>query len=157
MDKFVIVPATGHEARLLAPNLRKVDVDEVWASAGLLPLEALLESIELSDPDMCWAALLNGVPVAVFGASCLDAEQRMGSIWLLASDGIYASRKDFMSKCRGYLNLMHTRYRTLGNFIDERNKITQRWLERLGFTRARTYKNFGDGGLPFTYYFSHRG
>ncbi len=85
---------------------------------------------------MCWAATLNGLPVAMFGANRLSEE--IAGIWLLASPGIYTNKRDFMRKCRDHIVIMHERYEYLTNFIDARNLPTQRWLPRLGFKPART-------------------
>lgn len=60
MEKFKIVPAGRVYANQMAPHLRPGDVMEVYRASGLDPLEALLESIELSDDDMCWAAHTKG-------------------------------------------------------------------------------------------------
>lgn len=154
MSKFEIVPAGRVYATQLAPHLRHSDQIEVWASSGAKPLEALLDSVEASDDDMCWAALLDRLPVAMFGVNKLTEE--IGGIWLLASSGIYHNKKDFMRKCQTYLAKMHERYEYLTNFIDARNLTTQVWLPRLGFMPVQEVADFGFEKRPFIQYVSKR-
>lgn len=121
------------------------------------PLDALLDSIEVSDEDMVWAATLNRHPVAMFGANRLTTEGGgIGGIWLLASPGIYTNRRDFMRKCRKYLAIMHERYRYLTNFVDADNLITMQWLPRLGFRPCQRVEDFGFAKTPFIQYVSER-
>lgn len=155
MRKFEIVPAGRVYATQLAPHLRLSDLIEIECTSGQAPLDALLESVRLSDDDMCWAALDQGLPVAMFGANSLEGE-KIGGIWLLASYGIYRNKKDFMRKCKKYLAKMHERYEWLTNFIDEENLITRRWLEKLGFKPVQRIENFGVGRRPFIQYVSKR-
>ena len=155
MREFKVVPAGRVYANQLAPYLRLSDRIEIACTSGQSPREALLESVRLSDSDMCWAALDQGLPVAMFGANGLD-EEEIGGIWLLASYGIYRNKRDFMRKSKEYLAKMHERYKWLTNFIDEENLITRRWLEALGFKPVQRVENFGVGRRPFIQYVSKR-
>jgi len=156
MNKFEIVPAGRVYANQMAPNLRRSDILEIYASSGMEPLDALLQSIEASDDDMCWCATLNGLPVAMFGANPLVEEDSVGGIWLLATPGIYYSVKDFMRRCEEYLAIMHTRYEYLTNFVDARNMPTLRWLPRLGFKPCQQVNDYGVTKVPFIQYASKR-
>lgn len=154
VERFEIVPAGRVYANQLAPHLRVSDQIEIWASSGMQPLDALLDSIEVSDDDMCWAAMLNRLPVAMFGVNRLSEE--IGGIWLLASPAIYTNKRDFMRKCYEYLAKMHERYEYLTNFVDARNLPTLAWLPRLGFKPVQQVDEFGFGKLPFIQYVSKR-
>lgn len=154
MERFEIVPAGRVYANQLAPHLRMSDKVEIWAASGMKPLDALLDSIDVSDDDMCWAATLNGLPVAMFGANKLCDD--IAGIWLLASPAIYTNRRDFMRKCKQQLAVMHERYKYLTNFIDARNLPTQRWLPYLGFRPCLKVDKYGYGKLPFIQYVSER-
>ena len=153
-QQFEVVAATRVAATQLAPHLRQVDVQEIAASSGEKPLDALISSIEVSDPDMVWALQWNRLPVGLFGVSRLSEE--IGGAWLLASAGIYQNKPDFWLKSRTMLDIMHTRYKFLTNFIDERNAVTQRWLEVLGWRPVQRIEHFGAGKLPFIQYVSQR-
>lgn len=154
MERFEIVPAGRVYANQLAPHLRISDKIEIWAASGMDPLTALLESVEVSDDDMCWAATLNKHPVAMFGANRLSEE--IGGIWMLASPGIYHNTRDFMRHSIDYLARMHERYEYLTNFIDARNLPTQRWLPRLGFKPCQQVDDYGHEKVPFIQYVSKR-
>ena len=154
MTQFEIVPATRVTAHQLAPVLRVTDKVEVWASSGMHPLEALLDSLDASDDDMCWAATLNRLPVAMFGVNHLDED--IGGIWLLASYAIYTNKLDFMRHCKRQLAVMHERYEWLTNFVDSRNLPTLQWLPRLGFLPVQEVEKYGFEQVPFIQYVSKR-
>lgn len=155
MNDFEIVPATVELARQLAPNLREVDIAECYAAEGVDAEAALVDSVLTSDEDMRWAALYRGEPVALFGSGHLA--DNVGSIWLLASEGIYKNKKDFMRRCYEFLEVMHSRYDVLTNFIDSRNDVTISWLFRLGFIAREYLPYYGHSRLPFIRFTSTRG
>jgi len=163
MEKFKIVPAGRVYANQMAPHLRPGDVLEIYRASGMNPLEALLESISLSDEDMCWVATYNGLPVAMFGCNDIKPEDMpayegitIGGIWLLATPGIYKNKLDFMRCCKEFLAVMHTRYEFLTNFVDAENVPTLAWLPRLGFRPAQEVADFGVDGSTFIQYVSKR-
>ncbi|MHC4703340.1 MAG: hypothetical protein ACYTFQ_22470 [Planctomycetota bacterium] len=163
MEKFEIVPAGRVYANQMAPHLRPSDVLEVHRASGMEPLDALLESVRLSDEDMCWAALYNKLPVAMFGANDITPKDdpawegiTIGGIWMLCTPGIYRNKLDFMHNCKKYLALMHERYEFLTNFVDADNVPSMRWLPRLGFRPAQQVEHYGYARLPFIQYVSKR-
>ena len=163
MEKFEIVPAGRVYANQMAKYLRPCDRLEVYRASGLQPLEALLESVRLSDDDMCWAATLNKLPVAMFGANDITPKDdpnyddvTVGGIWLLATPGIYTNKLDFMRHCKHYLAVMHERYEFLTNFVDADNIPTLMWLPRLGFRPMQEVRDYGFARLPFIQYLSKR-
>ena len=163
MEKFKIVPAGRVYANQMAPHLRPGDVLEIYRASGMDPLEALLESIKLSDDDMCWVATYQGLPVAMFGANDIKPYDMpayegitIGGIWLLATPGIYQNKLDFMRCCKEFLATMHLRYEFLTNFVDAQNIPTLAWLPRLGFRPAQEVKDFGVDGSTFIQYVSKR-
>lgn len=160
MERFEIRPASRVHCTQLANYLRASDVLEIYRASGMEPLEALLDSLEVSDEDMCWTALLRGHPVAMFGANNIEHnegdEYKVGGIWLLASPGIYENKVDFMRNCKKYLRKMHERYDYLTNFIDIDNLVTQQWLPRLGFVPVQMVEDFGHSRTPFIQYVSRR-
>ena len=158
MEKFEIRPASRVHCTQLAPRLRPSDQLEIYRASGDSPLEALLESIRVSDEDMCWTAFLSGHPVAMFGANDISAEgddTKVGGIWMLCSPAIYTNKLDFMRTCVKYLAKMHERYEFLTNFIDADNIPSMMWLPRLGFHPVQQVA-FGPQQLPFVQYVSKR-
>lgn len=163
MEKFEIVPAGRVYANQMAKYLRPGDKLEAYRASGLNPLEALLESVRLSDDDMCWVALIHKLPVAMFGANdiCPEGEPAyegvtIGGIWMLATPAIYTNKLDFMRCCKEFLALMHTRYEFLTNFVDADNVPSMAWLPRLGFRPAAQVDDYGYARTPFIQYVSKR-
>ena len=163
MERFEIVSAGRVYANQMANHVRDIDKVEVYRASGMNIRDALLDSVRLSDDDMCWAALWQGLPVAMFGANKLQVEGdgpysdlSIGGIWLLATPGIYRNKLDFMRKSREYLAIMHTRYEYLTNFVDADNIPTMKWLPRLGFRVAQECPNFGVDKSTFIQYVSKR-
>jgi len=158
MERFEIRPASRVHCTQLAPRLRPCDVLEIERASGLDPLEALLDSLRVSDEGMVWTALYQGHPVAMFGCNNLSPEEPgvAGGIWLLASAGIYENKRDFYRKCKEYLGIMHEKYEFLTNFIDEQNQVTMYWLPRLGFKPCMRAAEYGFAKLPFIQFISKR-
>lgn len=160
MERFEVVPAGRVYANQLAPHLRMSDKIEVWRASGMQPLDALLDSIDISDEDMCWTATLNRLPVAMFGVNEIAPDtgdgNSIGGIWLLGSYGLYQNIRDFHRKSREYLARMHERYKYLTNFVDVENVPTRRWLKHLGFTECQQIEEFGFGKTPFIQVVSER-
>lgn len=137
-----------------AEDMQESGVQAVQAASGMTILDGLLDSIEVSDADMCWAACVNGLPVAMFG--CNKLQDDVGGIWLLATPAIYENKLDFMRCCKEFLALMHTRYEFLTNFVDKRNLKSMMWLPRLGFLPVQQVEEFGFEKRPFIQYVSKR-
>lgn len=162
MERFEIVPAGRVYANQMAPYLRASDVLEIYRASGQEPREALLDSVDLSDDDMCWAALYNKLPVAMFGANDINPgvagweDLTIGGIWLLATPGIYNNKLDFMRNVRKYLKVMHERYEYLTNFVDAENVPTLTWLRRLDFRAAAHDPEYGYAKVPFVQMVSKR-
>lgn len=161
MENFEVRPAGRVYANQLAPHLRASDKIEVFRASGFKPLDALLDSIEVSDEDMCWVATLNKLPVAMFGANCIAEDngdgETIGGIWLLASPGIYTNLRDFHRKCVEYKSKMHERYKWLTNFVDEENLPTRKWLvKHMGFRECQRIEEFGFAKTPFIQVVSQR-
>lgn len=163
MERFEIVPAGRVYANQMANHVRDTDKLEVYRASGCDVRRGLLDSVDMSDDDMCWAALLHKLPVAMFGANKLTIEGEgpysdlsIGGIWLLATPGIYTNKVDFMRNSRKYLKVMHERYEYLTNFVDADNYTTLQWLGRLGFRVAQECPNFGVDGSTFIQMVSKR-
>ena len=151
-----IVPATIEHAVLLAPNLRDSDVRELMASAGHAPLEALIKSVRVSDGDMAWTALVDGVPAVMWGVAPHSNTASIGVVWLLASDLIYQIKKTFLKECPKYITLMHMRYKMMLNYVDIRHTASLIWLDQLGFFVADFQPSYGAGKTPFLLFMSQR-
>jgi len=162
MERFEIVPAGRVYANQMANHVRDTDKLEVYRASGQNIRDALLDSVDVSDEDMCWAALYNKLPVAMFGVNDINPglpeweDVTIGGIWLLATPGIYRNKLDFMRNCVKYLAVMHERYEYLTNFVDADNIPTLAWLRRLDFRAAAHVAEYGYARTPFIQMVSKR-
>lgn len=152
-----IVPATLAHAHELAPLMRKQDRDEVMASGGVTPLEALVLSVNVTAPDLRWTILMDGVPAAMWGAAADDSTVNHGIVWLLASPTIYKlGRRRFYAESSLYVSRMLDRFATIANYVDARNTVSMRWLENLGFRCLQIVPAFGFERRPFVLFSKNR-
>ncbi len=152
--KIEIVKATPDHAHGLAPKLRHSDAKEVMASGGHSPLEALLLSVEYSDSDTCWTALLDGEPEIMWGAAPYhDAPSgNHGIVWLLSSSEMYKIPGRFLHESAQYVSIMLEKFDSLHNYVDATNIKSQQWLEALGFLACSRDETYGVAQIPFILY-----
>lgn len=152
--KTIIVPATPDLVPRVAWTMRQADVDEL-AATGETNLEAvLLRSLEVSDGDMRWSCLDldDRAPLGVFGcAPLIPGRTTWGVAWLLTTTRIERHQRDVWEHSKRFVQRMHTRYDILTNYVDDRNVVSRRWLERLGFFPTIPVY-IGEERVPFTQY-----
>lgn len=147
-----VVYANEHHCLDLAPELREDDLRELRAVGRDNPLETLVEAIAL--PGVHLAGIRDGRCRVMFGAAHLGSDT--GSAWLLASPDIYRWRHEFLAESLMWVEFLHAFWGTLGNWVDDRNEVSQRWLRRLGFRPCAAEPEFGVERRPFTFYVSER-
>jgi len=132
MTRLTFVPAVLEHVATVADRMRPADVAEVAAMSGLSPHDALAFSIERASN--CWTAILDGQPEVMFGVSDLNILTRTGSPWLLGTDAVEREYRMFLRQSRDWSEQLFERYDLLRNFVDDRNEVSKRWLQWLGFT-----------------------
>jgi hypothetical protein len=130
----------------MAQTMRPADRFEVWASSLVRPDEALTASLNLSA--LAWSALVDGIPVCMFGAAAVSPLSKKAIPWFLASTGIERHHTLFLRHSRPQLEAMTKRFPVLSNTVDARNHAAIRWLKWLGFT-VHPAIPFGPFNLPF--------
>ena len=139
-----IRPANIEDA--LHINVRECDVREIWRTSLSDPNIAIRRSI-IASRDV-WTALWDGEIMAVFGVADKSVVNKVGSPWLLASDLLLEHKREFITNTKIYMEEVKQGYDLLTNYIDDDNKITQIWLEYLGFTLEDPVP-YGAIGKPF--------
>jgi hypothetical protein len=139
-----IVRLKPEHARI-TPFLREADAREIRDGSGLSPAVAVAFSIVHSSPG--YAALMDGEPVAVFGASP-SMTPGVGVAWLLATPEIERHPVRFYRESKRIFEKVTRKYETLVNWVDCRNKLSLRWLGWLGFEIGEP-EPWGVAGLPF--------
>lgn len=130
-----LVPAEAWHIEAIAANARQADLDELWAGSRCTPAECLERGLAVSvDPR---TALIDGVPVCMFGATPYSILAGIGIPWMVGTTGLdsFTAQKDLLRLARPVVADMRQRFPALlFNFVDQRNTSAQRWLHWLGFT-----------------------
>lgn len=132
----------------IANNMRQADIDEVAASSGMTPAEAMKVSAQLSSH--AWViATTTGEAIAAFGAVPHSVLPGVGIVWMLGTDGIKTEGFGIARRTRRYFDELNAAYGLLWNYIDARNDTSMRWLKWGGFRLLEPHR-FG-GHLFYTF------
>jgi hypothetical protein len=126
--------ARGEDIPALAATMRPADVAEVAAAVGLGPEAALRASLAAST--RAWTGLIDDVPVVMFGVGPASILSGLGRPWMLAAEALERHPVTFLRRCRPCVAAMLAVYPSLGNYVDDRNTVSKRWLGWLGFRLA---------------------
>lgn len=111
--------------------MRRADVDEVQAACGRSALVALAFSYRKSA--FARTVLVDGQPEMMFGVGDLNVLAGIGAPWLLGSDAVEIHFRRFLRGSLEWRNQLLGRYAILRNVVDDRNSVSKRWLQWLGF------------------------
>lgn len=145
--KLAIVPPAEKLLEHIGANMLQADQDEVYASSGFTPREAVFTSVDLSFQSL--VAVVDGVPEAVFGCSIMDREGLVGVPWMLSTGNLGHWRKEFLRRSREIVGLWSGMFPVLTNCVDARHVVAIRWLRWLGFEIAETIDAYGHAKVPF--------
>lgn len=147
MNKVRVSRATEAHAVELAANLRAADIQELAASSGASPLEAVTQSVAVS-PDAYVALDEHGV-IAAWGVGVGSLASSVGSPWLLATERMAGRyRRQLLALSRIHVARMRRQFSYLTNFVDARHAQSLRWLRWCGFV-IHPPEPYGVAGLPF--------
>ena len=117
--------------------------------ARTTPAEAMQRGLETTVDAS--TALLDGVPVAMFGAAPYSILGGMGTPWMIGTTDLrrWSAQKELLRVSAPALERMQERFPSLlFNAVDQRNTSAQRWLRWLGFHFLEPIR-VGPDGLPF--------
>lgn len=127
------VEATEDHAAEVAANLRLMDVLESAALLGTTGVEAVWHS--MAAPGKVYAAEHSyGTTVALFGVSRTTVLGNIGSPWLLGTDRVDEHTAVMLDVSRRFVAHKLKRFEELRNVVWERNRKSQVYLRRVGFT-----------------------
>ena len=149
MKENYVRPAKLEDSLQLAPKIRKGDRQEIMASDGASPLEALV--IPFTQKNAKIYSIIGTKSEGVIGmfGSSPTKEKGYGVVWLLSSEVLFKHTKQFIKECPKWVNDMSKGYKYVYNFVDERNWKSLKWLQFLGFEPRRKIGDFGIGKMPF--------
>lgn len=141
MVDAAVVPVAPWHLEHVAENMREADRVEIAALSRWSPLEALRHSADAST----WArtALVDGVPIQVFGVTPTTLTSRVGCPWLLGTDGIVEHGRLFLRHSREWRDYMLGTYPVLRNVVHDENDVAIRWLRWIGFTLSEPFETPG--------------
>jgi hypothetical protein len=130
MAAIIIRDATQADVDHVATHLRAADVVELRAAGHADPAERVRQGWKAAD----WtkAVLVDGVPAILYGVAPTTIKG-CGSPWMLATNGIYAIKQEFILGSVVEVDRMRQAYRVLINMIHHKNAVSLRWLKWLGF------------------------
>jgi hypothetical protein len=132
---------------LLAPRLRRADIDECEALFGKGSLNrAMTETF--AHATLRKTVEVDGVPIAMFGVSATSLLSDTGHPWMFGTPTLDRQSRALITVSRHYIAHMLTLFPRLENIVDARNVKSIRWLRRLGF-EVTPAEPRGAQGLPF--------
>jgi len=137
------------DAFLMAHNMREVDVQEIWASHMIRPLEALVYCIRNSENST--TGLVDGEIACMFGIIRQNLLGSVGTIWLLGTDLLKMHGIRFLRENKKKIVEISEEFTIIENYCDARNRATLKWLDWLGFVIEEA-KPYGIYNLPFHHF-----
>ena len=136
VDKLIVEKTTPEHCFDLAPRLKSIDRYEL-ALWGLDPLLALLQPFRfIRRKNIHTFTILTESKqevVAIFGAVPTKHNDKIGTIWFLASDLLDKHYTYFLKRNKKWLHYLEENYDYLCNYITEEHQTSIRWLKWQGF------------------------
>ena len=135
--------AIKEDAYSLAPRMRQADINEIKASHGVKPLDALLEPFNSYYTGTAYSIIsdIDDIVIGMFGSRSTD-DSNYGCAWLLSSEELrtQSHKKQFLKQCRKWGNKINKPFRFIYNYVDARNWQSLKWLKFCGFEIITTEK-----------------
>ncbi len=140
VDRLIVEKTIPEHCFDLAPRLKSIDRYEL-ALWGLDPLMALLQPFRFTRRKNIHTFTIltesKQEVVAIFGAVSTKHNERIGTIWFLASDLLDKNYKYFLKRNKKWLHYLEENYDYLCNYITEEHKTSIRWLKWQGFNFSK--------------------
>jgi len=152
---YTVESATLEDCLELAPKVRRSDKEEIWSSGRYTPTSALYQSLEVSG-EQAYSLKLDDEVVGMFGVAPCKEESDIGVVWLIGTENMTSYKRGFYKVSQKYLKRFLKLYKTVFNYVDERNISSSKWLESLGFRMLQREPKFGIDKIPFNLYVKDR-
>ncbi len=144
--KIEIVPYHDSHGLFISRHMRKSDKEEIYYLAALAPWPAI--EVTIAGAVDANTALVDGVPVVMFGVSRRTWISDVGVPWLLGTDEADNHQFKFGRDSKRYFTVMAEQFPVMENYAMASNNRTLRWLKWLGFDMEEA-KPVGVFGRPF--------
>lgn len=142
-----IEPASALDILPIASHMRESDRLEMLASHGVVPYDGL--RLSFGNTPSPWTIWVDDQQAAMLGVVPVSETLRTGLVWLLGTDLIEAHYISFLRHSVEIMDALMEDYLSLFNYVDDRNRVSIRWLKWCGFQAMdRTER----AGVPFTRY-----
>jgi len=148
-----VVPATQELIDRMKGNIRKADHEEGLASHGIGAVCGIQISFNLSDS--CWIVLLNNEPAFAFGVGKESIFSKKAIVWLLGTPLMDKMKVSILRGFKPYIKAMFEGVSLIENYVDERNKVSKKWLKFMGF-KLDEPNPYGIKGLPFRRFYMNK-
>lgn len=144
------IKPTDELVKAIADDMRQADIDEVWASSRHTPIEAMISSWKMSDSSVI--VTVNDEPCVMIGLVIRDILSGSGVPWLLGTDNALKYKRHFITQVPAIIDEMLAICPKLYNYVHADNKVSIRWLKRIGFTIEAPLPIGYDGALFHKFY-----
>lgn len=141
-----VVEATKELVEKMKGKIRKADHQESLASHGVDADQGI--QIAMSTSKLTWIALLKGEPAMIFGVGKLSLFSSEATPWLMGTRLMGKLKIRMIKDFKPYIKKMFELADVLENYVDERNKVSQKWLRFMGFKMDEP-KPYGFQKKPF--------
>lgn len=115
----------------IANDMRQADIDEVWASHRHTPMEALLLGWNMSH--VSTVVTVDDEPCVMMGLVIRDILSGSGVPWLLGTGAALKHKREFIKQVPAVISRMLDICPYLFNYVHVDNKVSVKWLKRIGF------------------------
>jgi hypothetical protein len=140
-----VKPTAGHISDLSA-HLRPADLEECLAAGFSDAYDAVSRSVGVSVD--CWACVIDGKVMGIFGVTVDSLLERRGVLWLLTSHLVDERPKTFVRLAGRALAAIRRSWPSLSVGVDAHYDAALRFALRSGFSSGPTYAH-PDTGEPF--------
>lgn len=144
-DQIVRRP-TPEDVEFVIANIRKEDAKEVAAFDGDNVRDILETTPDLEHNAWVWER--QGKVHAIFGVNPIKDHDKVGIIWMLATESFDEHFMAFAAACRVVVDEMIKGYKYVFNFVYVENRKSIKWLKWLGFD-VRAAEPIGVNGAKF--------
>ena len=124
-------PVTDEAIKYIAENMRDAEVEEIIAAGSRSPLEALQNSMDISQFHTLITA--DGVPLVILGLVVTSGLTKLGCPWMLGTQEAGKHKREFLTRSKPVIDEMLDICPRLVNYVHVKNKLSIRWLRWLGF------------------------
>jgi len=126
------IKPTRKLVEIIADDMRQADIDEVWSASHQSPLDALMAGWEISNFSV--VVTVNDEPCVMLGLVVRDILSGAGIPWLLGTEGALKYKRQFLTQVPTVIDEMLNICPMLYNYVHIDNRISIKWLKRIGFT-----------------------